>query len=327
MSMHEPPVSGEHDDSSGHPRAEQPNGPGLYEVSPDQLEACPWPARSAPGSAEADEELDASVRAHGILLPILVILRHGRLVIVAGMRRWESAKRTGREKVWIRVLDVSEAEARSITVLENTARLGLDLWEEVMAVAEYLTAKPDATVADVREYTRWSDGKACSRRLIARQLNIGVLAKARVAGEHLHRLTLADLEAVARVEDPDERARALAALCTVDESENARSVSDSGTEVVNLPSERDEVVTLAPTDRGKMTPEPSGDRCVNAVTSRIARGAGRNSLSVSPGRLRKGDIPDVIRHLLRFADALPHCPGLSDAILGWAVERGIDTTA
>jgi ParB family chromosome partitioning protein len=83
---------------------------------------------------EADlEELAASVKAHGIVQPIVVRPAPGaggRYEIIAGERRWRAAQRAGLHDVPVTILDVSDREALELAIVENVQRADLNPVEE-----------------------------------------------------------------------------------------------------------------------------------------------------------------------------------------------------
>ncbi|MBU6371837.1 MAG: ParB/RepB/Spo0J family partition protein [Alphaproteobacteria bacterium] len=81
---------------------------------------------------EADlNELAASIRAHGVLQPILVRPRGaGEFEIVAGERRWRAAQRAGLHTVPALVRELEEAQVLEIAIIENVQRTDLNPLEE-----------------------------------------------------------------------------------------------------------------------------------------------------------------------------------------------------
>ena len=74
-------------------------------------------------------ELAASIEAHGILQPLVVVARDGGYEIVAGERRYRAAKIAGLEKIPVIVKDISEKERREIALVENLQREDLNPME------------------------------------------------------------------------------------------------------------------------------------------------------------------------------------------------------
>jgi ParB family protein len=97
-----------------------------------------------------DPALVASVRAHGIIEPLVVRpLGDGRYEIVAGERRYRAAKMAGLTEVPVRVLDLSEKEARLLALVENLQREDLNPYEETLGVLELLSEELGKTREEV----------------------------------------------------------------------------------------------------------------------------------------------------------------------------------
>ena len=89
---------------------------------------------------EGLEALARSIREQGVLQPLLVrSLGNGRYAIVAGERRYRAAKMAGLAEVPVRVLDLSEKEARLLALVENLQREDLNPYEETLGVLELLS--------------------------------------------------------------------------------------------------------------------------------------------------------------------------------------------
>ncbi len=86
--------------------------------------------------ADELEDLAASIRAHGIVQPI-VVRRRGteasgaeEYEIIAGERRWRAAQIAGLHDIPITVLDVSDKQALELAIVENVQRSDLNPIEE-----------------------------------------------------------------------------------------------------------------------------------------------------------------------------------------------------
>jgi ParB family chromosome partitioning protein len=80
-------------------------------------------------------ELAASIRAHGIVQPI-VVRRIGaeRYEIVAGERRWRAAQQAGLRDVPVAIRDIPDQAAIAIALIENIQREDLNPLEEAQAL-------------------------------------------------------------------------------------------------------------------------------------------------------------------------------------------------
>ncbi len=79
------------------------------------------------------EELAQSIRERGIIQPIVVRAAPGggkQFEIIAGERRWRASQRAGLHEVPVVVLEVSDAEALELAIIENIQRADLNPLEE-----------------------------------------------------------------------------------------------------------------------------------------------------------------------------------------------------
>lgn len=84
--------------------------------------------------ADALGELAASIRAHGVLEPILVRARtSGGFEIIAGERRWRAAQQAGLKEVPIFVHDLDDEAAFEAALVENLQREDLNPMETARA--------------------------------------------------------------------------------------------------------------------------------------------------------------------------------------------------
>lgn len=91
-------------------------------------------------SAEALEELAASISVQGIIQPIVVRqLEHELFEIIAGERRWRAAQLAGLDKVPCLVKPVADDAAIAIALIENIQREDLNAMEEAVALQRLLT--------------------------------------------------------------------------------------------------------------------------------------------------------------------------------------------
>jgi ParB family transcriptional regulator, chromosome partitioning protein len=140
--------------------AREPMSAGPQQVDIDLIEPSPYQPRTR-FREEALEELARSIKASGIIQPLVVRPIAGRFQLIAGERRWRAAQRAGLTKVSAIVRQVSDELALEMTLVENIQREDLNaietarafdrLMEEFQltqeAVAER-TGKDRATVAN-----------------------------------------------------------------------------------------------------------------------------------------------------------------------------------
>ena len=104
------------------------------EVDLDLLRPNPDQPRQAPEDARLDE-LARSIRAHGVIQPIVVTTRDGEpgFEIVAGERRWRAAQRAGLLRVPIVVREMPRTRRLEVALIENIQRENLNPMEEAAA--------------------------------------------------------------------------------------------------------------------------------------------------------------------------------------------------
>jgi len=113
---------------------------GLRQIPVDLLDPNPFQPRAA-FDPEALEELAASIRAHGVLQPILARVhptRPDRFAIIAGERRWRAAALAGLHEVPAFVRDMTNAEAGIAALIENLQREDLNAIEEAEGYSRLL---------------------------------------------------------------------------------------------------------------------------------------------------------------------------------------------
>jgi ParB family chromosome partitioning protein len=114
--------------------AEPPERPvaGIRAIPIELLSPGPFQPRG-PVDAASLTELTESIRARGVLQPLLVRPRPGapgRYEIIAGERRWRAAQAAGLHEVPALVRDFADAEAMAAALVENLQRQDLNAIEE-----------------------------------------------------------------------------------------------------------------------------------------------------------------------------------------------------
>lgn len=114
----------------------------LTSIAIDRIHVAPWNARKTLSAAGMDE-LIASIREHGIQVPLLVRVRTGASVasgftyeIVAGHRRYRAAFKLNLPRVPCIVRDLDDEEAQEIGLVDNLQREDVPALEEADAYAE-----------------------------------------------------------------------------------------------------------------------------------------------------------------------------------------------
>jgi ParB family transcriptional regulator, chromosome partitioning protein len=104
----------------------------LLQVDIDLIDPSPYQPRTR-FREEALEELARSIRASGIVQP-LVVRRIGlRYQLIAGERRWRAAQRSALQRVPVVVREVPEEVALEMTLVENLQREDLNPMEQARA--------------------------------------------------------------------------------------------------------------------------------------------------------------------------------------------------
>jgi ParB family chromosome partitioning protein len=86
-------------------------------------------------SQESLEELADSIRAQGLVQPIVVRpIGEGKYEIVAGERRWRASRMAGLVEVPVLIRDVSDRSAIAMALIENIQRENLNPMEEANAL-------------------------------------------------------------------------------------------------------------------------------------------------------------------------------------------------
>ncbi|HTO99400.1 MAG TPA: ParB/RepB/Spo0J family partition protein [Myxococcales bacterium] len=130
------------------------------------------------------EELAASIRSKGVLLPLIVRRATDGYVLVAGERRWRAAQKAGLRDLPVVIREVTEREAFEIALIENIQREDLNPVEEAEAfkrlieehglTQEELAArvgKDRSTVANALRLLRLPE--AIKQAIVAGQLSMG----------------------------------------------------------------------------------------------------------------------------------------------------------
>jgi len=102
-------------------------GPRIRMIPIEKIDPNPHQARCELGNIE---ELQDSIRSKGILEPILVRAKGSRFEIIAGERRFMASRNLSLKELPCIDLDVEDAEAMEIALIENLQRKDLDIFEE-----------------------------------------------------------------------------------------------------------------------------------------------------------------------------------------------------
>ena len=86
------------------------------------------------------EELSESIRAHGVLQPLLVRKDDSGYEIIAGERRYQASKIAGLEEVPVVIKDVDDQEMLQLALIENLQRSDLNPIEEAKGYRQLIKA-------------------------------------------------------------------------------------------------------------------------------------------------------------------------------------------
>ena len=112
--------------------ARQPLQGGPQEIDIDLIEPSPYQPRTK-FHEQALDELTRSIKASGIIQPLVLRPVGSRFQLIAGERRWRAAQRAGLNKVSAIVKQVPDELALEMTLVENIQREDLNAMEAARA--------------------------------------------------------------------------------------------------------------------------------------------------------------------------------------------------
>lgn len=86
------------------------------------------------------EELSQSIKANGVVQPIIVRRKGDEYEIVAGERRWRASQRAGLQKIPAVIKEVSDEKLLELALIENIQRQELNAIEEAKAYKKLIDA-------------------------------------------------------------------------------------------------------------------------------------------------------------------------------------------
>ena len=95
-------------------------------------------------------ELAQSIKAHGVIQPIILVKNGDRYMIVSGERRWRASKLAGLKTIPAVIKRYTESEIAEIALIENLQREDLNPIESALAIKE-LIEKYNLTQEEVSE--------------------------------------------------------------------------------------------------------------------------------------------------------------------------------
>jgi len=191
------------------PSEEVSSGADLRELPVDLLQPGKYQPRTDM-HPESLEELASSIRAQGVVQPIVVrsINGSGRYEIIAGERRWRAAQMAGLHEIPAVIRNVPDEAAIAMALIENIQRENLNPIEEAIALQRL-----------INEFE------------MTHQEAAGAVGRSRAAVSNLLRLLTLNDDVRKLVEKGDlemGHARALLALEGENQSQTAREVAAKG---------------------------------------------------------------------------------------------------
>ncbi|MCS7259466.1 MAG: ParB/RepB/Spo0J family partition protein [Anaerolineae bacterium] len=160
-----------------------PHAAGIVEIPLDQLRPNPLQPRQDLRT-DALEELAASIRAHGVIQPLVVTRVDEGYQIVTGERRWRAAQLAGLERVPAIIKETTPREMLELALVENLQRADLNPLEEASAYQQLMdefgltqeevaaqVGKSRAAVANTMRLLKLPD--AVQRALVAGEISEG----------------------------------------------------------------------------------------------------------------------------------------------------------
>jgi ParB family chromosome partitioning protein len=169
---------------AGQPGAGAPAAPGFQEVPVHLVEPSPYQPRK---DIHPDQlkELAESIRAEGLLQPIVVRKAGEKFQLIAGERRWRAFQSLKLKTIPARILEASNASSAALTLIENLQREGLNPIEEAYGYASLIR---DFDLTQEQTSERVGKGRATvanSLRLLLLDAEIqGFLAKGLLSVGH-----------------------------------------------------------------------------------------------------------------------------------------------
>ena len=210
------------------------------------------------------DELAASIRANGVVQPILVRRQaNGRYQLIAGERRWLASQRAGKQTVPAILRQVSDEQAMEITIVENLQRADLNPMEQARAF-ERLSREFHMTQEQMAQRT----------------------GKDRATVSNFLRLLKLPAEVQKRVESGSltfGHARALLALPGAEEIEKAaQRIESQSLSVRQTESYVQNLINPEKTSKKQAKPEPRQDPNVHAVEEQLQRSLGLKARRATP---------------------------------------------
>jgi len=109
----------------------------LIEIPIDQIHVNPNQPRKIFDSSSL-QELATSIKASGVIQPVVVRRVNGAYELIAGERRWRAARQAGLDRIPAVVREATDAESLELALVENLLREDLNPMEEAEAYHKLL---------------------------------------------------------------------------------------------------------------------------------------------------------------------------------------------
>ncbi len=174
-------------------------GPGLEAVAVDLIDPNPFqPRRAFPETGL--KELAESIRASGLVQPVLLRRAGERFQLVAGERRWRAARLAGLDAIPAVVRDLSDREALELALTENLLREDLNPMEVARGL-DALQSKHALTHEEIAARLGINRSTVTNTlRLLRLPVEIQVMVEA-------GKLSAGHARALLRLDSPDEQVR------------------------------------------------------------------------------------------------------------------------
>ena len=187
----------------------------IYKIKVVEIE----PNREQPRRAfdeEALDELANSIKAYGVLQPIIVNKKDDYYEIVAGERRWRAAKKAGLEEMPCIIKDdITEKSNKEIALIENLQRVDLNPIDKAKGLKELI----DDYGMTQKEL---ADSIGISRSNIANSVRILNLDPRVIELAQDGKLTEGHCRNLVMIEDPEKQYKA--ALSIIEKGESVRDI-------------------------------------------------------------------------------------------------------
>ena len=94
------------------------------------------------------ESLTKSIKAHGVIEPLLVRPKDGKYELVAGERRLRASKQAGLSEIPVIIRELDDTKTSQIRLIENLQREDLNPLEETEGILELLSIELDQPVSE-----------------------------------------------------------------------------------------------------------------------------------------------------------------------------------